>query len=150
MKPFRFRLEKLLNIRQQQSKLAKNALAQARIRSRQAATYLESARAERLASEQTLLKRRSRRMTALEWALADQVHDAVVQRERQAHQALEVARMEEERRRAELIDAERREKTLDRLKERRAEEHRYAMEAWEQAQIDEMGQNSFREGGRRR
>lgn len=150
MRPFGFRLEKLLTIRQQQSKMAQNALAQARIRSRQAVALLDSATAERAASEAALLQRRTRRMTALEWRLAAQMHDSMVERESQARQALEAARADEALRREELAEAERREKMLDRLKERQAEEHRYAMEAWEQAQIDEMAQNIFREGGGRR
>lgn len=150
MKPFRFRLERLLNIRQQQSKLAQNALAQARMRSRQANAFLDAATADRMASEETLLKRRARRMTALEFTFAAQMHEAIFQREQQAHQTLEAALAEEAHRREELMEAERREKTLDRLRERQAEVHRSAVEAWEQAEIDEMAQNVFREGGGRR
>ncbi|MFZ5826784.1 MAG: flagellar export protein FliJ [Bacillota bacterium] len=150
MKPFRFRLEKLLNVRQQQSKMAQNALALARVRTRQATAFLESARAERIASEERLLKRRTTRMTALEFRLAAQLHDAIIEREKQARQSLETALAEEARRREELMEAERREKTLDRLKERQAAAHRIEMEAWEQAQLDEMAQNIFREGGGRR
>ena len=150
MKPFRFRLEKLLNVRQQQSKMAQNALALARVRTRQATAFLESAKAERIASEERLLKRRTKRMTALEFRLAAQLHDEMIEREKRARQSLETALAEEARRREELIEAERREKTLDRLKERQAEAHRIEMEAWEQAQLDEMAQNIFREGGGRR
>ncbi len=150
MKPFRFRLEKVLNIRQRESVLAKNALAQARLRSRQAVAFLETARTERAASEQALLAKRQKRMITYEWILSAQMHDALVEREKQAQAALRAAREEEARRRELLAEAERREKVLDKLKERQAEEHRYQLEAYEQAQIDEMAQNIFREGGGRR
>jgi flagellar export protein FliJ len=150
MQPFRFRLEKLLNIRQQESKMAQNALALAIMRTRQAQAYLETARGERMASEQALLARRRRRMTLLEWQMSAQVHEAMVEREQAAEAALEAALAEEARRRKELEEAERRVKILDRLKDRRAEEYRYAMAAWEQSQIDEMAQNIYREGGGRR
>lgn len=150
MKPFRFRLEKLLNIRQQQSKMAQNALAVARVRTRQAYAHLESARADRINSEAALLAKRQRRMTMLEWQVSAQMHEALVEQEKAAEATLQGAHADESRRREELAEAERREKTLDRLKERQAEEHRYAMEAWEQSQIDEMAQNIYREGGGRR
>jgi flagellar FliJ protein len=150
MKPFRFRLEKLLNIRQQQSKMAQNALAVAKFRTRQATVYLEAAKADRIASEQALLSRRQRRMNVLEWQLTAQLHEAMVEREKAAEAALQAALAEEARRREELAEAERKEKILDRLKERQAEAHRYAMEALEQAQIDEMAQNIYREGGGRK
>lgn len=147
MKPFRFRLEKLLNIRQQQTKLAQNNLAQAQMRTRQTEALLAAAQAERLASEEALLAKRQRRMTALQWQLSTQLHEALIEREREAEAALAAARQHEEAKRAELAEAERKQKTLERLKERQFEEYRYAMEAWEQAQIDEMAQNIYREGG---
>lgn len=147
MKPFRFRLEKLLHIRQQQSKLAQNALAVARVRTRQAEAFLETATGERIASEQALLAKRRRRMTMMEWQLSAQMHEATIEREQAARAALQGALEEEARRRQELAEAERREKSIDRLKDRQAEEHRLAMESWEQSQIDEMAQNIYREGG---
>lgn len=150
MKPFRFRLEKLLHIRQQQSKMAQNALAVAMSRTRKAMASLERSRAERIASETALLDRRLRRMTALEWQVTAQMHDVMVEREKAADAALRASMAEETRRRAELAEAERREKTLDRLKDQKAAEHRHLMEAWDQAQIDEMAQNIYREGGGRR
>lgn len=150
MKPFRFRLEKLLNIRQQQSKMAQNALAVARMRRRQAEAHLAAITAERVASEEALMARRRRRMTMMEWQVSTEMHEAMVEREREAERALESAQAEEARRLLELAEAERREKTLDRLKERQAEEHRLAMEVIEQNQIDEMAQNIYREGGGRR
>jgi len=150
LKPFRFRLEKVLNIRQRESMLAKNALAQARLRTRQAVAFLETSRSERAASEQALLVKRMKRMTTYEWIISTQMHESLVEREKQAMATLQNAEQEEAYRRELLAEAERREKVLDKLKERQEGEHRYQAEAYEQAQIDEMAQNIFREGGGRR
>lgn len=147
MKPFRFRLEKLLTIREKETQRAQNALAIARLRRRQAATYLEQVRAERKASAAALLRRRQGRMTALEWRRTAELHEGLVEKERAAEAILREALAEEERRRQELTEAERREKSLERLKERRAEEYRLELAAWEQAQTDEVAQVVFRQGG---
>jgi len=147
VKPFRFRLEKFLTIRQQETRRALNALAIARLRRRQAATYLEQVRAERRASAAALLRQRQSRMTALEWRRTAEIYDGLVQKERAAEAILKEALAEEERRRRDLTEAERREKTLERLKERREEEYRLELAAWEQKQTDEVAQVVFRQGG---
>lgn len=150
MKSFRFKLEKVLNVREQESKLAMNALAVARIKSRQADALLETARQRRTESERILCQRRTQRMSVGNWIATSQLHDALVQAERSAAHVVLQSRIEEESRRTELMEAERRKKILDRLKERQYEAYRHAANAAEQAQIDEMAQNIYREGGGRR
>lgn len=150
MKAFRFKLEKVLNVREQQSKLAMNALAVARLKSRQADALLETARQRRSESEQVLCQRRAQRMSVGNWIATSQLHDLLVQAERSAAQVVLQSRMEEERRRTEMMEADRRKKILDRLKERQYEAYRHAANAAEQALIDEMAQNIYREGGGRR
>lgn len=147
MRPFRFRLEKLLTIRHHETRRAQNALAIARLKRRQAAAYLEQVRAERKASAAALMARRQRRMTALEWRRTAEEHEVLVRKERVAEAILREAQAEEERRRRELTEAERREKSLELLKERRLEEYRLEFLAWEQAQTDEVAQVVFRQGG---
>lgn len=150
MKPFRFRLQRLLDLRQKETKMAQNALGQAQAAARQAADWLAVAVANRTESGERLLTRRQKRMTALEWRHSAELHQALIDQEKLAAQRMNEALALEAQRRAELAEAERREKVLDRLRERRADEYRLAAEAYEQAEIDEMGQNMYREGGGRR
>jgi len=150
MKRFRFRLQRLLEIRQQETKMALNNFAQARIATQTAARRLEAASARRAESAERLLARRQSRMTVLEWRQSAELHEALVAAEWLAAERLAAARQEEERRRWELTEAERREKVLERLRDRRAAEFERAMLAAEQAAIDEMAQTVYREGGGRR
>ncbi len=150
MKRFRFRLQRLLEIRQQETKVALNNFARARLATRAAAMRLEQAAARRAESAQRLLARRQGRMTVLEWRQSTELHEALVAAEWLAAEQLAAAQQEEERRRWELTEAERREKVLERLRDRRAAEFERAMLAAEQAEIDEMAQTVYREGGGRR
>jgi len=150
MKRFRFRLQRLLEIREHEKRLAQNNWVVARLAAQAAAEELKAASARRAASAERLLARRQGRMTVQEWRHWSEMHEALVAQERLAAERLAAALREEERRRQELTEAERREKALERLRDRRAEEFRQAAEAAEQAAIDEMAQNVFLEGGGRR
>lgn len=150
MKRFRFRLQRLLEIRQQETKVALNNFAQARLATQAAAKRLEVAAAQRAASAERLAARRQGRMTVQQWRQSAEMHEALVAAEWLAAERLAAAQQEEERRRRELTEAERREKVLERLRDRRAAEWRQAMAAAEQAAIDEMAQTVYREGGGRR
>ncbi|MEW8976794.1 MAG: flagellar export protein FliJ [Symbiobacterium sp.] len=147
MKRFRFRLERLLEIRQQETKLARQNLARARAAAQVAAHHLQVASNRRAASAERLLARRQRRMTVNEWVQLAEMHEALVAQERLAAERLAAALQEEDRRRRELTEAERRQKVLERLRERKAEEFRQAVEAAEQAAMDEMALTVVREGG---
>lgn len=150
MKRFRFRLQRLLEIREHETKLAQNNWIAARQAAQVAAEQLRVASAQRAASAERLLARRQGRMSVHEWRQSTELHEALVAQEWLAAERLAAALREEERRRQEMTEAERREKVLRRLRERRAEEYRRAAEAAEQAAIDEMAQNVFLEGGGRR
>ena len=78
MKRFRFRLQRLLEIRQQETKVALNNFARARLATRAAAMRLEQAAARRAESAQRLLARRQGRMTVLEWRQSTELHEALV------------------------------------------------------------------------
>ena len=86
-------------------------------------------------------------MTVNEWVQLAEMHEALVAQERLAAERLAAALQEEDRRRRELTEAERRQKVLERLRERKAEEFRQAVEAAEQAAMDEMALTVVREGG---
>ncbi|WP_374713364.1 hypothetical protein [Symbiobacterium terraclitae] len=150
MKRFRFRLQRLLEIREHETKLAQNSWVAARRAAQVAADQLRVASALRAESAERLLARRQGRMSVHEWRQSAELHEALVAQEWLAAERLADALREEEHRRQQLTEAERREKVLRRLRERRAEEYRRAVEAAEQAAIDEMAQNVFLEGGGRR
>jgi len=149
MKRFRFRLQRLLEIREQEKKTALHNFVQARQATQAAALRLEMAAARRAASAEELLARRQRRMTVQEWRWSAALHEALVAEEWLAAERLATAQQEEERRRRELTEAERRQKVLERLRDRRAAEFERAMLAAEQKAIDEMAQVVYREGGSR-
>lgn len=140
MKPFRFSLEKVLNVRQLQTTKAKQALASAQLVAGQAWMALEQARVARVTFETEWEARRTSRMTAGEWAAASQTQDGLVEAAKAAadrlHSALEVvAELREE-----LVEAQRKEKALEKLRDQQREAHEHAMRATEQAETDEVAQ----------
>jgi flagellar FliJ protein len=147
VKPFRFNLEKVLKVRQRETLKAKQALAAAQLASGQAWVALEKARAERVAFEAEWEERRKQRMPAREWMEASQRHEALMKAEKAAAEALHQALAVVAQRRAELEEAERREKALDRLREQQYEAHAYEMRQLEQAEMDEIAQAMRRTQG---
>lgn len=145
MKPFRFSLEKVLKVRQHQTMLCKHALATAQLAAGQAWVTLEKARVARADFEKELQERRTRRMTAQKWAASSEQHDRVVQHEKAAAEKLHQALAEVAGKRAELEEAERRAKTLEKLRDQQMEAHRYGELAEEQAAMDEMAQGAGRD-----
>jgi len=151
MKAFRFRLERVSKIRAIQAGSCRTRLAQAAARAageRQSwedlDALLKSCHERYLVEAEGLLdldavRQHRRRYSA---AVAD-VH-------RQA-ESLAAAERWLDTSRAELVEAERRRKVLDRLGERRFEEHRRAGEHQDQKTLDEVGNvRHFREEPRER
>lgn len=145
MKPFRFSLEKVLKVRQHQTMLAKHALAEAQLRVGQAWAALEQARVARVQFEAGMEEQRSHRLPAQKWQTLSQRHDYMVLKEKNAVQSLHEALARVAEKRSELEEAERREKTLEKLREQQFESHRYTELSEEQFAMDEMAANAVRD-----
>ncbi|HWI65935.1 MAG TPA: flagellar FliJ family protein [Symbiobacteriaceae bacterium] len=140
MKPFRFNLEKVLKVRQVETTKAKQALAAAQLASGQAWVQMENCRKQRIAFEADWEARRKGRMTAAEWNQASERQSQLVQVEKDAVDTLHRALAVVAERRAELEEAERKEKALTKLREQQYEAHEYAERAEEQIITDEIAQ----------
>jgi len=140
LKPFRFNLEKVLKVRQVESMKAKQALALAQLKSGQAWVTMENCRKQRAAFEAEWETRRKVRMTAAEWNQASERLAALVQVEKDAVEALHQALAVVAEKRAELEEAERKEKALTKLREQQYEAHEYAEQVEEQIITDEIAQ----------
>lgn len=141
MKPFRFSLEKVLKVRQVETMKAKQSLASSQLVAGQAWVSMERARAARIAFEAEWEERRKRRMSAKDWVESGERHEGLIQSEKNAADSLHKALRIVAEKRAELEEAERREKALDKLREQQYEAHEYQERAEEQAVTDEIAQN---------
>jgi flagellar FliJ protein len=144
VKPFRFNLEKVLKVRQLETLKAKQALAEAQLLAGQAWAASEQARAARVAFEGEMERRRSRRITAGEWAALSEQHDQLTAREKEAARRLHEALALVAERRSQLEEAQRREKALEKLREQQFEAYLHEEQLAEQAEVDEMAQNLSR------
>lgn len=144
MKPFRFKLEKVLRIRERETMLAKNNLSVALHEADRARAALEQAINQRKVFEAEMSERMKHRITAQQLSFTAMQHETFMESEAAAgdglRQALEVVAT----RRAELVAAERRQKTLEKLRERRLEQWRYEAGVEEQNLTDEMAQTQMR------
>lgn len=144
MKPFRFSLEKVLKVRQLETTKAKQALAMAQLTSGQAWVASEKARASRVAFEADWERRRAGRSSVSAWQEAAARHEELVAAEKEAVERLHAALAEVAAKRAELEEAQRREKALEKLREQQYAAHEYTEQTSEQALIDEMAQTMGR------
>lgn len=139
MKRFAFRLEKLLRLRSQQTDQAKRAFGVALAQEAEAERALLEAR-ETLAARLAQVGQRERAgLSAFEFG---NLRSYVKFLDRQVEEAagrLATAREQTAVRRAQLLEARRRERALEKLKERRQEA--YTLEALreEQKELDEFG-----------
>lgn len=144
MKPFRFSLEKVLKVREHQTMLAKHALAEAQLKVGQAWATLEQARLARVQFETEMEEQRSHPLPVQKWQALSEKHDYMALREKGAVQDLHAALAWVTEKRAELEEAERRERTLEKLRDQQFETHRYAELSEEQFDMDEMAANAAR------
>lgn len=150
MKPFRFNLEKVLRIREHETMLAKNNLALAMHEAEKAREALEQATNQRKAFEAEMTERMKHRMTAQQLSFTTMQHETFMEAEEIAEEGLRQALDVVSTRREELAEAERRQKTLEKLQDRQYRDWQYEAGVEEQNLIDEMAQNQMRrsrEGG---
>lgn len=138
-KPFRFRLERIRELREHDEDRARELLASSLGAQLRGQAMLEAA--SQLVADAQARQREDAGAGAVDAAdlQARQLWLERLQRERaDAELALERASAEVEARRSQLVEARRRREALERLKERRRQEHRVMMERRESALLDEM------------
>jgi flagellar FliJ protein len=139
VKRFRFSLEKVLRLRAQETEQAKRALAQA--------MGAEAAAAEALSEARETLQHRTAEATAQERAglVAAEfgaLRNYLIFLQRQveaAEAALGAAKALTQQRRLELLRARRRERALEKLRERRFAQYQLEAMREEQKELDEYG-----------
>jgi flagellar export protein FliJ len=143
VKPFRFTLEKVLSVRRRQTLGAQKALSGAQMEAAKRWSQLEGARVTRTEQEQAWTeKQASGRVTARQWKISGEHLDGLRAVERQASEALQEALAEVAAKRAELEEASRREKALEKLRQQQLEAHQQVIQMAEQAAVDEMAQTA--------
>ena len=139
MKRFRFSLEKVLRLRSQETEQAKRALGKAL--ADEAAARSAAAEARLVLGQRTEEAATAERvgMTAFEFASL-RTFLTFLQRQLEAAEAeLNEAILITQRRRVELLAVRRREKALEKLRERRFEQYRQESLQEEQKELDEYG-----------
>ncbi len=141
MKRFRFRLEKVAVVREQERLRALERFAAAQAAAGEARRALEQATRDRTALE-TEWERRTGGgpLPAREWLALHRHHELLVQAEQLASQRLQERLTELRSRRVDLERARQREKALERLRSRQEAAYRKVMLAAEQVELDEIGQ----------
>jgi flagellar FliJ protein len=142
--PFKFRLERVRDLRQRREDLAKQELAGAMARHRAAEDALRDAEEQveqaRAAQLQSAAAPRSAAELIHMQAYLERAESATSARRQHVHQhEVEVARHREL-----LTSAARDRQALERLKERRAAEHRLEAERLAGIGLDEIALNTFR------
>lgn len=149
MQPFRFSLEKVLTVRSHQTQAAQQVYMQAQQAADKAHEQVLGARSDRRSHEERLLNRGAGGVTVREWLFLNEGLEGyrLVEQEAVRFHQERLARAAD--RRVELQEARRREKALEKLKERHREAHVELELAREQATLDEMAQTMQRraEGG---
>jgi len=139
MNRFEFRLEKLLNLRSQETDMARRALAAAISQAELAKRTQEDASASVAARMTDIAIKERAAMTAFDFA-SMRTHMRALQKDLDAAQIqLSQANSQTEERRGFLIEARRGERVLERLKEKRFDIHAHEVLLEEQKELDEFG-----------
>jgi len=139
MKRFQFRLEKVLSLRHQETDQAQRALGAAMAQEDLARRATDNAHAVLNARLVEIRHRERTGLTAFDFGLLRD-HIQVLQQELQAAEdALELVRQLTERKRQELVAARQRERSLERLRERRLQGYTSDSVREEQKELDEFG-----------
>lgn len=140
MKRFRFTLEKVLKVREHETTLAEEALAEALGSASRAQEAAEDATQQRLGHQTEWKRQAADRHTVRQWILFQEIDEAFRLAEQQAHERWEEALGAVGQQREILQAATQREKALETLREHQWEAYRSEWLACEQAELDEIGQ----------
>lgn len=143
MARFRFRLQRVLDLREQVVEARRVALAAALAREREVRQHLDALEGEMGRRLQALAVREREGVTVAELAPIRRYLEWLGQEREQAQTLLEAARAEVARRREELFRARQEARVLERLRERRLEQHRQDELRSELAQADDLVQSRF-------
>lgn len=139
MKRFQFRLERLLNVRSQETDMARRALASAISEAELARRTQANASAAVASRVSEVSHKEQSGMTVFEFASL-RTHVRALQKDLdQADANLSEANSHTHERRNQLIEARRGERVLERLKEKRLELYSREALAEEQKELDEFG-----------
>ncbi|BDG59353.1 flagellar export protein FliJ [Caldinitratiruptor microaerophilus] len=141
MARFRFRLQRVLDLREQVVGVRRLALAAALAREREAREHLDALEGEMSRRLQDLAAREREGATVAELAPLRRYLERLGQEREQARTLLEAARAEVARRRDELVRARQEARVLERLRERRLQQHRQDELRSEQALADDLVQS---------
>lgn len=139
MKRFSFRLEKLLRLRSQQTEQAKRALAAAMAAEEQSRQQMQQLHTQLNARLVEIRQKERAGLVAFDFATL-RTHVRFLQgRFDQALEHLKAAEEFTAQKRLELIEARRRERALERLRERKLEVYTQELLKEEQKELDEFG-----------
>jgi flagellar protein FliJ len=138
--PFRFRLQKVLMVREFETLVATQALVAARGAAAEASAAVHHRRQARVEYAGQLAQRRTLGMPAWEWAATARHYELLCQAEQEAAESLHRALGLVAERQVAVEGAMRREETLHKLQDHHLEAFQYAEQAAEQAALDEMAQ----------
>ncbi len=145
-KAFQFRMERLLDLRRLQEDLKKRELAEANraVAQRQQAILLLLVEENRAKKELKDLKGANRELDLTAIRLQEQYGNWLDRRIVQTYRELQGLQQKAGERRRELSEASKGVRILERLRERKRSEHRYAMDRDEQKFLDEVAQRVSR------
>lgn len=148
MKRFRFSLERVLRLRSQETEQAKRALGAAIAAEEAARQVAEAARFALVQSTAGVHARERAGLTPFEFGSL-RLHIVALQRRLEAAEAeLTGAQALTRQRRQELMVARKKERALEKLRERRLEQHTLESLREEQKELDEYGKRLGLNGGR--
>lgn len=136
---FRFRLQRLLDLREQEVRRRRAELAEAQAAAAAAAAAARATEEQRRAAAAAWLARAGLGARPWEWELARGHLEGLRGRVAALRAEAEEWAAEEGRRRARVVAARAGQRSLERLRERQAEAHRLEVGRVEQAVLDEMG-----------
>ena len=138
MNRFRFRLENVLRVRGAEEEAKKRDFGEARREARKAEERLEDTRREIEEHDHLAEDREARPLNARDLLIHFQYSRQLERKKESNLQLLKHTEVIVDARRKELVEANRRKKTLERLRERAMLEHNMAANKEEQAVLDEL------------
>lgn len=147
MPRFRFRLERVLTVRKRQEERERMAFAAAAQRKRDAEAALAEVRRRQKEAVDEAARIMRGRPTIADLVRSHEYRLALLRREEDGIHAVAATTEAFEKARVKLVEARKRRRVLERLRERRHDEWRKAEEDAAQVELDETGLNSWLRAG---
>lgn len=143
MPRFQFRLERILSVRRHEEDRERLRFGQAMRRKLESEVKLEEVRARIREAVERAAAVTAGRPTVEDFVRMHEYRLALLRREADAERALEDAAVALEQQRMRLVEARRRRRALELLREQKFREWRHAEEEREQQELDEIGMMNF-------